>query len=109
MNMVKGTACGLCGGTIGNLSHTDGTDGKTVCGGCICKAIAILKRVESGESCEVRKVGGEWPDVKQWNGRNDEGGYDSEVAFESVPYDSAKTVIEATFPEAAAGWNKGAM
>jgi co-chaperonin GroES (HSP10) len=96
--------CVVCGSVFGALVN-EITQGNRVCWECVDKAVEQALKVKRGDAVVIEKKGGEWPDVRQWTGSNDEGGYDHEVSFEHVPFNKGDSVIKGTYQEAAEAWN----
>lgn len=84
--------CQLCKGAFSDDAVAC-PGGGWACKACVVKALILLKRIEAGESVEIRKVNGEWPFVG--------------AAFGLVEFYNMKLnlALRNTFPEAAAAWN----
>jgi hypothetical protein len=63
----------------------------------IQKALAMLKRTESGDAVVIEKKGGEWPNTLSWH--NDEA-----TLYKGRP--SLISDVFKTYQEAAEAWNK---
>ena len=106
--------CELCGGDIVRETNEGGEWARCVNSKDECllannwwdasevdrlqSALALLKRVESGESVEIRKRDGEWPEIREVKGA---------WSFSAFPDGEWSQAIATTFPEAAAAWNGG--